>query len=124
MQKYIHVARQLKPQLTKEASSIIVEKYCDLRSQEMAEGVGRPGSGDLNRMRRTQPITARSLETLIRLATAHAKARMSKSVTKKDAEAAVQLVQFVLFKVIYSILDIAFIYYFDFEIVLLIFVMI
>ncbi|CAH8526325.1 unnamed protein product [Heterobilharzia americana] len=99
LQKYIHVARQLKPQLTEEAASILAEKYCDLRAQEATEGIGRPGRGDQNRMRRTQPITARSLETLIRLATAHAKARMSKTVTKKDAEAAVQLISFVLFKV-------------------------
>ncbi|CAH8842025.1 unnamed protein product [Trichobilharzia szidati] len=98
LQKYIHVARQLKPQLTKEAASILAEKYCDLRAQESSEGIGRPGRGDQNRMRRTQPITARSLETLIRLSTAHAKARMSKTVTKKDAEAAVQLISFVLFK--------------------------
>ncbi|KAF5398426.1 Dna replication licensing factor mcm3 [Paragonimus heterotremus] len=98
LQKYIHVARQLKPQLTKEAASILAEKYCDLRAQEATEGTGRPGRTDPSRMRRTQPITARSLETLIRLATAHAKARMSKTVTKKDAEAAVQLLSFVLFK--------------------------
>ncbi|KAK4469799.1 hypothetical protein MN116_007314 [Schistosoma mekongi] len=98
LQKYIHVARQLKPQLTKEAASILAEKYCDLRAQESSEAIGRPGRGEQNRMRRTQPITARSLETLIRLSTAHAKARMSKTVTKKDAEAAVQLISFVLFK--------------------------
>ncbi|CAI2737248.1 unnamed protein product [Dicrocoelium dendriticum] len=98
LQKYIHVARQLKPQLTKEAGSILAEKYCDLRAQEATEGFGRPGRGDQSRIRRTQPITARSLETLIRLATAHAKARMSKTVSKKDAEAAVQLLSFVLFK--------------------------
>ncbi|THD24321.1 Dna replication licensing factor mcm3 [Fasciola hepatica] len=98
LQKYLHVARQLKPQLTKEAASILAEKYCDLRAQEAAEGVGRIGGGDRSRMRRTQPITARTLETLIRLATAHAKARMSKTVTKKDAESAVELVSFVLFK--------------------------
>ena len=43
-------------------------------------------------------MTARALETLIRLATAHAKARLSNTVDAKDAEVAIQLVQFAYFK--------------------------
>ena len=43
-------------------------------------------------------MTARSLETLIRLATAHAKARMSRTVTEEDAQAAIELVQYAYFK--------------------------
>ena len=78
--------------MSKEAATIITEKYCDLRMQQDSEN---------STMRRTQPVTARTLETLIRLATANAKARMSKTVTKKDAEAAVELVSFVLFKVFF-----------------------
>ncbi len=47
---------------------------------------------------KTQPVTARSLETLIRIATAHAKARLSTKVEAKDAEFAVGLVHFAYFK--------------------------
>lgn len=70
MRKYIHVARILKPVLTRQACDAISTEYAKLRTQEMA------GSGKA----KTQPVTARTLETLIRLATAHAKARMSKRV--------------------------------------------
>jgi len=43
-------------------------------------------------------VTPRALETLIRLSTAHAKARLSKQVEEEDAELAIQLVQFAYFK--------------------------
>lgn len=70
MRKYIHVARALKPVLTREACDVISTEYAKLRAQETV-GSGRA---------KTQPVTARTLETLIRLSTAHAKARMSKRV--------------------------------------------
>ena len=62
MKKYIHIAKCIRPAMTDEASSIIAEEYADLRTADFA-----------NDMARTQPVTARALETLIRLATAHAK---------------------------------------------------
>ncbi|KAG7461137.1 hypothetical protein MATL_G00206780 [Megalops atlanticus] len=88
MRKYIHVAKVITPVLTQEAANHIAEEYSRLRSQEQL------GSD----IARTSPVTARTLETLIRLSTAHAKARMSKVVELEDTEVAVELVQFAYFK--------------------------
>lgn len=46
---------------------------------------------------RSLPVTARSLETLIRLASAHAKARLSHKVEESDASKAVDLMSFALY---------------------------
>ncbi|CAI5769129.1 DNA replication licensing factor MCM3 [Podarcis lilfordi] len=88
MRKYIHFAKMIKPVLTEEAAAFIAQEYSSLRSQDQI-------SSDVAR---TSPITARTLETLIRLSTAHAKARMSKTVDNQDAKAALELVQFAYFK--------------------------
>ena len=37
MKKYIHFAKALKPQLTKEAADIIVEEYTRLRNQDLSQ---------------------------------------------------------------------------------------
>uniref|UniRef100_A0A667Z6X5 DNA replication licensing factor MCM3 n=1 Tax=Myripristis murdjan TaxID=586833 RepID=A0A667Z6X5_9TELE len=88
MRKYIHIAKGVTPVLTQEAANHIAEEYSRLRSQEQL-------GADIAR---TSPVTARTLETLIRLSTAHAKARMSKAVELEDSEVAVELVQFAYFK--------------------------
>jgi len=88
MKKYIHVARALKPTLSQDAADSIAEEYSRLRSHE----VENPD------VARTQPVTARALETLIRLSTAHARARLSKVIEADDAQAAIELVQFAYFK--------------------------
>jgi DNA replication licensing factor MCM3 len=88
MKKYISVVKCIKPKLTEQACELISNEYSRLRSQDTAE----------SDVARTQPVTARSLETLIRLATAHAKARMAKNVTAQDAKAAIELVQYAYFK--------------------------
>jgi DNA replication licensing factor MCM3 len=88
MKKYIQYAKsRIKPVLTKEAADLIVKAYADLRNDDL-EG----------NKRRTSPMTARTLETLIRLATAHAKARLSTRVLAEDAEAAEGILKYALFK--------------------------
>ncbi|XP_018799245.1 PREDICTED: DNA replication licensing factor Mcm3 [Bactrocera latifrons] len=88
MRKYIHIAKCMKPKLSEQACEVIATEYSSLRSQENVQ----------SDVARTQPVTARTLETLIRLATAHARARLSKTVTADDAQSAIELVQFAYFK--------------------------
>lgn len=88
MKKYISVVKCIKPKLTEQACELISNEYSRLRSQDSTE----------SDVARTQPVTARTLETLIRLATAHAKARMAKNVSQQDAKAAIELVQYAYFK--------------------------
>lgn len=88
LKKYIQYAKsRCKPNLTKEASDYIVNAYADLRNDQMKAN-----------QRRTSPITARTLETLIRLSTAHAKVRLSSRVEKADALIAEELLKFALFR--------------------------
>ncbi|KAF2747870.1 DNA replication licensing factor MCM3 [Sporormia fimetaria CBS 119925] len=87
IKKYIQYAKREKPILTKGAADHIVATYSALRNDELDSGT-----------RRTSPITARTLETLIRLSTAHAKARLSKRVEQIDAQIAEQILRFALFK--------------------------
>lgn len=88
MRKYICIAKAVTPVLTEEAANHIAEEYSRLRSQDqMGTDIAR-----------TSPVTARTLETMIRLSTAHAKARMSKAIELEDSEVAVELVQYAYFK--------------------------
>eukprot|EP00771_Trimastix_marina_P002785 gnl/Trimastix_PCT/3943.p1 GENE.gnl/Trimastix_PCT/3943~~gnl/Trimastix_PCT/3943.p1 ORF type:complete len:708 (+),score=143.66 gnl/Trimastix_PCT/3943:166-2289(+) len=90
LKKYIHYCRERhyqadstghnKPELTAEAIDLITQEYGELRSAQQ----------------QAQPITPRTLETLIRLATAHAKCRLSDVIEPDDCEAAFELVRFTL----------------------------
>uniref|UniRef100_A0A914L9E9 DNA replication licensing factor MCM3 n=1 Tax=Meloidogyne incognita TaxID=6306 RepID=A0A914L9E9_MELIC len=88
IRKYIYMAKELKPVLSEEASTFISERYTELRSADM-------GRTD---MERTMPVTARQLETLIRLSTAIAKSRLAKIIELKDAKKAYELLYFACFK--------------------------
>ena len=88
IKKYIQYAKsRCKPILTKEASDYIVNAYSNLRNEDI----------DANK-RRTSPLTARTLETLIRLSTAHAKSRLSARVEESDAVIAEEVLRFALFR--------------------------
>lgn len=88
VKKYIQYAKSRPlPVLTKGAADHIVQVYASLRNVDM-EGNNK----------KTSPLTARTLETLIRLATAHAKARLSAKVEEADAKQAEVIMRFALFK--------------------------
>lgn len=83
LRKYLFYAKERKqPVLTEPARDYIASKYAEMRARQDD---------------RTIPITARSLETVIRLATAHAKLRLSDTVLKEDCEAAMNVLAFALY---------------------------
>lgn len=88
IKKYIQYAKsRIKPVLTKGAADHIIATYTALRNDDLT-----------GNQRKTSPMTARTLETLIRLSTAHAKARLSNRVEEKDAKEAEAILRFALFK--------------------------
>ncbi|OAF68524.1 DNA replication licensing factor MCM3 [Intoshia linei] len=90
LKKYLCIAKEMKPVMSDQVIKYLPDVYVSLRSEEALQK-------DEN-MARTQPITPRTFETLIRLATAHAKCRLSKLVELKDAEFAVEIIRFACFK--------------------------
>lgn len=74
--KYIFYARTMRPQLTKECQDIISKFYTNIR-QMVTTGC--------------TPITNRQIGTLFRLAEAHARLHLRKSVTKDDGNFAIRL---------------------------------
>jgi DNA replication licensing factor MCM3 len=83
LRKYIAFAkaRFAAPELTPEAGEAIAEYYADLRSSAEV---------------RALPVTVRTLETLIRLASAHAKVRLSAYVEPADVGEATALMDLIM----------------------------
>lgn len=83
LRKYINYMKyRVKPVLTQSASDLISELYCDLRKSST---------------NRTLSITPRTLETIIRLSTAHAKCRMSQQVTDEDVKVIFKIMEQALY---------------------------
>ena len=92
LKKYIAYARKnIHPVLSEEAMKELANYYVKMRK--------------MGKMRATDdspppiPITARQLDALVRLSQAHARMRLSEIVTKKDAQAAIDLINKMLKKI-------------------------
>jgi len=82
LRKYIYYAKsKITPQLTKESTEFISKSWAKLREKSISE------DWKGNKM----PITVRTLESLIRIATAFAKSRLSQKVERQDCESALDL---------------------------------
>ncbi|KRX73148.1 Zygotic DNA replication licensing factor mcm3, partial [Trichinella sp. T6] len=84
LRKYIQYAKKINPVFTENACEYISEKYADLRSFDEKH----------SDKEKTMPVTARMLETMIRLSTAFAKIRFGKKITTADAEKAYSLLSY------------------------------
>ena len=84
LRKYLHFAKtRMRPELSEGAREFIANRYAEMRCRQDE---------------RTLPVTARTLETVIRLASAHAKARLSSTVeAKPDCEVAMDVLSFALY---------------------------
>ena len=90
IRNYISYARQkINPELTDEAIEEIKRYYIEMRSKGTTE------DGKITSI----PISPRQLEALVRLAESAARTRLSKKVTKKDAQRSISLVHYCLEKV-------------------------
>jgi replicative DNA helicase Mcm len=88
LRKYIAHAKTINPRLTKEATTIIKQYYTKVRA--------------LANNMHTVPITARSLEALIRLSEASARMRLSQEVSPDDAKLVVSIVDGCLRQIAYD----------------------
>lgn len=89
VKKYISLAKCIRPKLTTSAGALIANEYARLRC-------------DYHECARSQPVTVRSLETMVRLATAHAKMRLRTEVGDCDANFAIEMLYYAYFKKQYS----------------------
>ena len=80
IRKYIGYAKTIKPRLSKEALKHLSDFYLAMRSASEVEGS-------------PVAITARQLESLVRIAEARARVALRKEVTADDAEAAIALMR-------------------------------
>ncbi len=87
LKKYFAYIRQkINPKMTDAAIEELKDYYITMRNSGTSEESGM----------KSIPITARQLEALVRLSEATAKVRLAKTVTKKDAQKAIELIDYCL----------------------------
>ena len=87
LKKYFsYVRNKVDPKMTDAAIEELKEYYISMRNSGISDEAGI----------KSIPITARQLEALVRLSEAAAKIRLSKTVLKKDAQKAIELVDYCL----------------------------
>ncbi|MEK6900123.1 MAG: minichromosome maintenance protein MCM [Nanoarchaeota archaeon] len=87
MKKYFaYIRAKIIPKMSDAAIEEIKEYYVSMRNSGNSEEGGI----------KSIPITARQLEALVRLSEASAKIRLAKTVTKKDAQKAIELIDYCL----------------------------
>lgn len=91
LKKYLAYAKTNDSNLTDESSTYITRKWTELRTKDFEFSKTKGAS-------RVLPVTVRTLESLIRLATAHAKLRLSPTVDIEDCDAGVNLLYATLFE--------------------------
>ena len=90
LKKYLSFVKSHKnPELDEECIEYASQLYSFIRGKAVDP------TTDQNKV--STPVTVRSLETIIRLATAHAKLRMSKSIETKDIDVATNLIHLSIF---------------------------
>merc|ERR1719313_2134805 len=77
LRKYIRFCRRLQPVMTEEAQAMVAEKYVDMRTR-FQSGFADIQQGSEQSRKPRLAVTTRTLEALIRLATAHAKLKLRK----------------------------------------------
>lgn len=89
LKKYISFIKSQKaPELTEDTLGYTANLYASLRK--------KAANSDQNKL--SQPITVRTLETIIRLSTAHAKLRFSKNVELADVDVAITMLKEAIFQ--------------------------
>ena len=84
LRKYIASAKRVKPRMSDEAIKLLLDYYTSLRNYDESEKL------------KTIPLSARQLESLVRLSEASARTRLSEEVTAQDATRAIDLLNYCL----------------------------